>query len=123
MPGDAITGYITRGSGVTVHRTNCVNALKMNPDRQIDVQWSEEVNQSYPVKIKLNSLDRVGLLADIASSISKNGANILSVNTETKDDKTVDSYITLGIENTAHLKKVLSDLNKIKYVQGVKRVG
>ena len=123
VPGDAITGYITRGSGVTVHRTNCVNALKMNPDRQIDVQWSEEVSQSYPVKIKLNSLDRVGLLADIASSISKNGANILSVNTETKDDKTVDSFITLGIENTAHLKKVLSDLNKIKYVQGVRRVG
>jgi GTP pyrophosphokinase len=95
----------------------------MNPDRQIDVQWSEEVSQSYPVKIKLNSLDRVGLLADVASSISKNGANILSVNTETKDDKTVDSFITLGIENTAHLKKVLSDLNKIKYVQGVRRVG
>jgi len=95
----------------------------MNPDRQIDVQWSEDVGQSYPVKIMLNSLDRVGLLADIASSISKNGANILSVNTETKDDKTVDSYITIGIGNTAHLKKVLSDLNKIKYVQGVKRVG
>ena len=123
VPGDAITGYITRGAGVTIHRTNCVNALKMNPERQIDVEWSEEVSQSYPVKIKLTSLDRVGLLADIASSISKNGANILSVNTETKEDKTVDSFITLGIENTAHLKKVLSDLNKIKYVQGVKRVG
>jgi GTP pyrophosphokinase len=123
VPGDPITGYITRGFGVTVHRTNCVNALKMNPERQIDVQWSEEVSQSYPVKIKLTSLDRVGLLADIASSISKNSANILSLNTETQDDKTVDSYITLGVENTAHLKKVLSDLNKIKYVQGVKRVG
>ena len=80
-------------------------------------------SQSYPVKIKLTSLDRVGLLADIASSISKNSANILSLNTETQDDNTVDSYITLGVENTAHLKKVLSDLNKIKYVQGVKRVG
>jgi len=123
VPGDPITGYITRGFGVTVHRTNCVNALKMNPERQIDVQWSEEVTQSYPVKVKLTSLDRVGLLADIASSISKNSANILSLNTETQDDNTVDSYITLGIENTAHLKKVMSDLNKIKYVQGVKRVG
>ena len=63
VPGDLITGYITRGFGVTVHRTNCVNALKMNPERQIDVQWSEEVTQSYPVKVKLTSLDRVGLLA------------------------------------------------------------
>jgi len=123
VPGDAVTGYITRGLGVTVHRANCINALKMNPERQIDVQWSGEETHAYPVKIRINSLDRVGLLADIASSISKNSANILSVNTETKDDQTVDSFITIGVENTGHLKKVVSDLNKIKYVQGVKRVG
>jgi GTP pyrophosphokinase len=65
----------------------------------------------------------VGLLADIASSISKNAANILSVNTETRDDKTVDSFITLGVEDTEHLNKVLQDLKKVKYVQAVKRIG
>jgi GTP pyrophosphokinase len=123
VPGDQIIGYITQGHGVTVHRTNCVNALKMNPERRIEVEWNQESTESYPVKIRISSLDRVGLLADIASAISKNSANILSVNTETKLDNTVDSFFTLGIENTAHLQKVLSDLKKVKYVQGVKRIG
>jgi GTP pyrophosphokinase len=123
VPGDSITGYITRGHGVTIHRSNCTNALKMSPERRIEVAWDHGIAESYPVKIRINSLDRVGLLADIASSISKNSANILSVNTETREDQTVDSFITLGVEDTAHLKKVLSDLKKIKYVQGVKRIG
>jgi len=123
VPGDVITGYITRGYGVTVHRTNCVNALKMNPERRIDVEWSQETRESYPVKIRINSLDRVGLLADMAATISKNDANILSLNTHTNDDQSVDSVLTLGIESTAHLDKVLLDLKKIKYVQSVKRLG
>jgi guanosine-3',5'-bis(diphosphate) 3'-pyrophosphohydrolase len=123
VPGDIITGYITRGYGVTVHRTNCVNALKMSPERRIDVEWSLETQESYPVKIRINSLDRVGLLADMAATISKNNANILSLNTQTNDDLSVDSVLTLGIESTAHLEKVLTGLKKIKYVQSVKRLG
>jgi GTP pyrophosphokinase len=123
VPGDIITGYITRGYGVTVHRTNCVNALKMSPERRIDVEWSLETQESYPVKIRINSLDRVGLLADMAATISKNNANILSLNTQTNDDLSVDSVLTLGIESTTHLEKVLTDLRKIKYVQSVKRLG
>ncbi len=123
VPGDVITGYITRGYGVTVHRTSCVNALKMSPERRIDVEWSLETRESYPVKIRINSLDRVGLLADMAATISKNDANILSLNTHTNDDQSVDSVLTLGIESTAHLEKVLLDLKKIKYVQSVKRLG
>jgi GTP pyrophosphokinase len=95
----------------------------MSPERRIDVAWDQGTTESYPVKIRINSLDRVGLLADIASSISKNGANILSLNTETRDDQTVDSFVTLGVEDTGHLEKVLSDLKSIKYVQNVKRIG
>ncbi len=123
VPGDNITGYITRGYGVTVHRTNCVNALKMSPERRIDVEWSLETRESYPVKIRISSLDRVGLLADMAATISRNNANILSLNTETRDDQVVDSVLTLGIESTDHLEKVLSDLKKIKYVLSVIREG
>jgi len=74
----AITGYITIGHGVTVHRTSCINALKMNPERQIDIEWNKDVKETYPVKICVSSFDRVGLLADIAANISKSGANILN---------------------------------------------
>ncbi|MCP4690147.1 MAG: bifunctional (p)ppGpp synthetase/guanosine-3',5'-bis(diphosphate) 3'-pyrophosphohydrolase, partial [Desulfobacterales bacterium] len=123
VPGDKITGYITRGYGVTVHRTSCVNALKMSSERRIDVQWNEELTDTYAVKILITSLDRVGLLADVAANISKNGANILSVNTKTeKNSKMVDSYFELAVEDTNHLNKVMSALLKVKHVQSVKRL-
>jgi len=122
VPGDSIIGYITRGYGVTVHRTSCVNAMKMSPDRQIDVEWSVDIADTYPVKILVRSYDRVGLLADITANISKNGANILSANTETRESKMVDSLFTIAVENTDHLNRVLSAIRKVKYIQDVRRI-
>ena len=122
VPGDAITGYITQGFGVTIHRTTCKNALKMNPERQIDVRWDNSYTETYPVKVAIRSLDRVGLLADVAANISKNGANIQNVNTKTNEDNFVDIFLTLAVENTEHLNRVLSSLKKVKYVQEVKRI-
>ena len=123
VPGDLITGYITRGFGVTVHRTTYVNALKMNPERQIEVEWNQETTESYPVKILVRSLDRVGLLADVAANITKNGANILSANTETKENRTVDSYFSLSVQGTDHLNRVVESLKQVKQVLEVKRLG
>ncbi len=122
VPGDTITGYITRGYGVTVHRTNCVNALKMSPERQIDVEWSVEVGETYPVKIRVRSYDRVGMLADIASNISKNGANIISANTESRGGKIVESFFTIAVNDIKHLNRVLSDIRKVKNIQEIKRI-
>ncbi|MBC8443929.1 MAG: bifunctional (p)ppGpp synthetase/guanosine-3',5'-bis(diphosphate) 3'-pyrophosphohydrolase [Deltaproteobacteria bacterium] len=122
VPGDAITGYITRGFGVTVHRTVCVNALKTNPERQIEVEWSQAVTDTYSVKIRVRSYDRVGLLADVASNISKNGANIIHAQTETREDKMVTSMFTILVKDTGHLKQVLSDIKKVKSVQEVLRI-
>ena len=122
VPGDPIIGYITRGFGVTVHRANCINALKMNPERQIEVSWTEENRETYPVKILVISYDRVGLLADIATTIAKGDANIVSVNTKTKENQMVESYLTLAVAGTAHLNRVLSALRKIHMVQDVRRL-
>jgi len=122
VPGDPITGYITRGYGVTVHRTRCVNALKMSPERQIDVQWNLDLVDTYPVKIRVRSYDRVGMLADIAATISKNGANILSASTETRESKIVDSFFTIAVADTDHLKKVVSAIRKVRNIQQVKRI-
>ncbi len=122
VPGDPITGYITRGFGVTVHRKHCVNALKMSSERQIDVQWEVDVGETYPVKIRIRSYDRVGLLADIASSISKNGANILSANTETRGRKTVESFFTITVEDTEHLDRILLAIRKVKHIHEAIRI-
>ncbi len=122
VPGDSITGYITRGYGVTVHRTGCVNALKMNPDRQIEVEWNIEKAELYPVKIYIRSYDRVGLLADVVSNISKNEANIMNAKTETQANKIVNSVFTIDVEDTEHLERIMSSLKKVKQVLEVKRI-
>jgi len=122
VPGDRIIGYITQGYGVTVHRTQCVNAMKMNPERKIDVEWNKEATVLYPVKIRVRSYDRTGLLADMAATISKSGADIIKANTETRDNKDVDSFFTITVEDTDHLDRVLSVVRKVKFVQDVKRI-
>ena len=123
VPGDAIIGYITQGYGVTVHRASCVNALRMSPERQIEVEWSAASADRYPVKIQILSYDRVGLLADVVSSISKFGANILNASSETKETQMVESFFTINVEDKEHLEKILSAVKKVKHVQDARRVG
>jgi len=123
VPGDAIIGYITQGYGVTVHRASCVNALRTSPERQIEVEWNTESADRYPVKIQILSYDRVGLLADVASSISKFGANILNASSETKDTQMVESFFTINVADKEHLEKILSTIKKVKHVQDARRVG
>ncbi|MBW2364035.1 MAG: bifunctional (p)ppGpp synthetase/guanosine-3',5'-bis(diphosphate) 3'-pyrophosphohydrolase, partial [Deltaproteobacteria bacterium] len=93
-----------------------------NPERQIEVEWNTDNIETYSVKIQVTSYDRVGLLADITSVISKNEANILGVNTKILDNKTVDGCFTISVKDTVQLKKVMSDLKKIKLVHHVRRL-
>ncbi|MBR9981394.1 MAG: bifunctional (p)ppGpp synthetase/guanosine-3',5'-bis(diphosphate) 3'-pyrophosphohydrolase [Desulfatitalea sp.] len=122
VPGDAIVGYITRGFGVTVHRSECVNAIKTNPERLIEVEWDLAAREAFPVKVRIRSMDRMGLLADVAATISKCGANIISANTQTSESKMVASVFTLEVADTEQLEHVLASLKKIKNVLDVERV-
>jgi guanosine-3',5'-bis(diphosphate) 3'-pyrophosphohydrolase len=88
----------------------------------IEVEWDSATEEAFPVKIMIRALDRMGLLADVAASISKGGANILSVNTQTRESSIVDSYFTLAVENLEQLDQVLSGLKKIRQVQEVIRM-
>ncbi len=121
VPGDSITGYITQGYGVTVHRASCVNALKMNPERQIDVEWNKDISEAYPVKIIVRSNDRVGLLADVAAIISKHNSNILSAKTETRENNVVETFFTIYVNDIEHLNTLLSEIKKVKLVQSARR--
>ncbi|MEJ2154198.1 MAG: bifunctional (p)ppGpp synthetase/guanosine-3',5'-bis(diphosphate) 3'-pyrophosphohydrolase [Desulfobacteraceae bacterium] len=123
VPGDTIIGFITRGFGVTVHRANCANVVNTNPERLIEVEWAQKTAETFPVKIVVRAMDRMGLLADVAASISKCGANILTARSETSNDKVVSSYFTLAVENTQQLEQVLSGLKNVKHVQEVHRMG
>lgn len=121
VPGDPIVGYITRGFGVTVHRSGCVNAINTNPERLIAVEWDRTTKESFPVEIMIRASDRMGLLADVAATISKCGANILSANSGTDEDKMVTSNFIVSVEDTDQLEHVLDELKKVKLVQTVRR--
>ena len=122
LPGDPIIGYITQGQGVTIHRKGCLNVLKMSNERQIEVQWGEDSTESYPASIKVRTDDRFGLLADIASVISKYKSNILSAKTETRETGVGLFYFTLLVESSAQLRKIMKDIRKVKKVIDVKRI-
>ena len=122
LPGDPITGYITQGQGVTIHRKNCLNVLKMSSERKIEVRWSDELSESYPASIRIKTDDRHGLLADIAAVISKSKINILNAHTETSQDGIGMFYFTIMVESSGQLRKVMSEIRRVKTVTDVKRV-
>ncbi|MFP4225316.1 MAG: RelA/SpoT family protein [Desulfobacterales bacterium] len=122
VPGDPIIGYITHGSGVTVHRKGCVNAMKMSPEREINVEWRKDSEGSFPVKLKCRARDRHGLLAEITAVISQADANIIDVQLESLPDKTVTGYFTITVANVGHLETVLTKLRKVDKIQEIRRL-
>jgi guanosine-3',5'-bis(diphosphate) 3'-pyrophosphohydrolase len=122
LPGDPITGYITQGQGVTIHRKNCINVMKMSSERKIDVQWSDGYTESYPASIRVKTDDRFGLLADVAAVISKAKANILNAQTETSEAGIGMFYFTIMVESSEQLRKIMSEIRRVKKVTDVKRI-
>lgn len=122
VPGDQITGYITHGAGITVHRKGCVNALQLNPDRQIHVEWKKDTKGAFPVKLRIRGYDRIGLLADISAVISQMDANIVEVNLESQEDKMVNGSFTMAVKDIDHLESVIAKLKKVDAVQEITRI-
>ncbi|THB81599.1 MAG: bifunctional (p)ppGpp synthetase/guanosine-3',5'-bis(diphosphate) 3'-pyrophosphohydrolase [Desulfobacteraceae bacterium] len=122
LPGDPIIGFITQGQGVTIHRKGCLNVMKMSLERQIDVEWSRDYSESYPASIRVKTTDRYGLLADIATAISKHKCNILNARTDTSDSGIGSFYFTMMVESTDQLRTIMADIKKVKKVTDVKRI-
>ena len=122
LPGDPVVGYITRGQGVTAHRTSCPHALNMDPERRIELEWSPEADEFYPVRIHVLCDDRMGLLAVITAAISEGEANILDASVKTRADKRADCYFTISVLGADHLEKVIKSIKNIKHVIKVARL-
>src|SRR5205085_1896795 len=88
VPGDEILGFVTRGSGVSVHRVDCVNVapLRREPDRVIDVEWAPTGKSVFLVQIQVEALDRSGLLSDVTRVLSEHHVNILSATVSTTNE-------------------------------------
>jgi GTP pyrophosphokinase len=122
LPGDKVVGFITRGRGVTIHTSDCKNIMDDDPNRKVDVEWDSSKKFIYPVRIRIYSEDKKGMLADISNSITSNEANITNARVETTDEKKAIGTFEVEIQDLNHLKKVIKGLEKIKGVQRVERM-
>ena len=122
IPGDPIIGFITRGKGVTVHLKNCQTILgERETARLIEVEWESQVQQTYPISIRLEAYDRTGLLSDISQVVADNKVNIVAANVAVTPDRTATVRATLEVASVAQLARVMSRLEQLKDVISVQR--
>ncbi len=124
LPGDRIAGYVTRGRGVTIHRSDCANVafLRAHPERLLEVEWESVQERIYQVEIEVEAFDRVGLLKDILAAIAETRTNVLSMNARIRRDKVVVTNIVLDIRNVGQLHSVMQRVEKVPEVFSVARV-
>lgn len=125
VPGDEITGFVTRGSGVSVHRSDCVNCLNLvahQPDRVVAVQWAPTASTLFLVNIQVEALDRARLLSDVTRVLSDHHVNILSAAVNTSKDRIAFSRFTFEMADPTHLDAVLKAVRTIEGVYDVYRV-
>jgi GTP pyrophosphokinase len=125
VPGDKITGFVTRGNGVSVHRTDCVNIahlIQSEPERMVNVHWAPRESSRFLAAIQVEALDRTGLLSDITRSISEQHVNILSASVTTRRDQVALSKFTFEMGDPEHLRHVLRAVRTIDGVYDAHRV-
>jgi GTP pyrophosphokinase len=124
VPGDEIVGFVTRGTGVSVHRTDCnnVKGLMLEPERIIDVEWAASSNSVFLVQIQVEALDRSGLLSDVTRVLSENHVNILSATVSTSSERLALSRFVFEMGDVTHLDRVLNAVRRIDAVYDVYRV-
>jgi guanosine-3',5'-bis(diphosphate) 3'-pyrophosphohydrolase len=124
VPGDEILGFVTRGGGVSVHRTDCTNAGSLNEqaERHVEVQWAPTASSVFLVAIQVEALDRHRLLSDITKTLADEKVNILSASVTTSHDRVAISKFTFEMGDPKHLGNVLNVVRNVEGVYDVYRV-
>lgn len=121
VPGDAIIGYVTRSRGVTVHRRDCLNVVQEDErERLVEVEWGRSGHQ-YPVAVRIEAWDRVGLMRDISTLVAEDQVNMVAVHTQEHPDRTVSVFLTLETTGVEQLSRVLIKLEAVRGVLSVRR--
>jgi GTP pyrophosphokinase len=125
VPGDEITGFVTKGSGVSVHRSDCTNIVDLREnqgDRLVEVKWNSASKTLFLVNIQVEALDRARLLSDVTRTLSDQHVNILNASVSTSRDRVAISRFTFEMADATHLDAVLSAVRGIEGVYDVYRV-
>ncbi|MDQ3911148.1 MAG: bifunctional (p)ppGpp synthetase/guanosine-3',5'-bis(diphosphate) 3'-pyrophosphohydrolase [Actinomycetota bacterium] len=125
MPGDDIVGYVSLGRGVVVHAAGCVNARALksrDPERFVEVEWTQGKEKLFTVEILVEALDRMHLLKDVTSTISDAGVSIVSARVDTIEDRTALSRFAFKAASVAHVEEIIRKIRSIPDVYDVRRV-
>jgi guanosine-3',5'-bis(diphosphate) 3'-pyrophosphohydrolase len=121
LPGDAITGWITRGRGVTVHRRACPKAMELDPERRIDVAWSEAIKIARPVALKVTTADRPGILANVSAAFTEAGVNIQEANCRVGTDGQAVNLFQFLVDDASRLQTLMRRIQGVDGVYSVER--
>ena len=124
IPGDEVIGYITRGRGMTLHKKGCSNIqvyFNKEPDRLVEVEWHKGSGERFQTGIKIESLDRVGLLNDISAIFSETKTNINSAKIKSFANKTASFDLTIEVEDLNHLNSLMTRIGGLSDILGVHR--
>jgi GTP pyrophosphokinase len=122
LPGERITGFITRGRGVTVHALDCPKVLESDPQRRIDVRWEDGKGAPRAVKVEVTCVDRPGLLAAMSKAISSAGINITRAQVHAVGDRKAQNTFELMVASAEELNRVMRSLGRVRGVMKVARV-
>jgi guanosine-3',5'-bis(diphosphate) 3'-pyrophosphohydrolase len=122
IPGDEIVGYITRGKGVTIHRSDCGYLARTESFRQIPAEWDGRPQDLYPANIQVITVDKPGLLADISSALKSAEVNVTKASVTTTAEHRGIANFTIQVADQHHLDRVFAALKRLKEVISVKRV-
>ncbi|MBI2841949.1 MAG: bifunctional (p)ppGpp synthetase/guanosine-3',5'-bis(diphosphate) 3'-pyrophosphohydrolase [Armatimonadetes bacterium] len=125
VPGDEVIGYVTRGKGMALHRTGCPNAIAFRqnePDRLVEVQWSQVDGDRYQADIKIEALDRVGLLNDISAIFSATNTNIYSARIKSMPDKRAVLELTVDVRDVKHLNELMTSVGRLSDILKIERI-
>jgi len=124
VPGDEIMGFVTRGRGVSVHRTDCANALSLRSqtDRVIDVEWDNDAPGNYVVSVEIEALDRSRLLRDVADVLSEHHVNIIASSSQTQSDRIARLRFDFELADPGHLDSILLAVKRVGSVYEATRV-
>jgi len=121
VPGDPVTGWITRGRGVSVHRRGCPRVLELDPERRVQVSWADHVDVDLPVSLRVMTDDRAGILASVSSVFSTNGVSISEASCLSKDGR-AENLFHFRIGDIGRLREIMRGVAKVKGVLDVERI-
>jgi len=125
VPGDAVVGYVTRGKGMALHRADCPNVhayRQVEPGRLVEVQWGQSDGDRYQADIRIEALDRVGLLNDISAIFSATNTNITSAKIRSLPDKRALLELTIDVRDLRHLNDLMASVSRLSDVLRIERV-